>query len=121
MEERGAPLDHTTVYRWVQRYAPGIEKRLRWAWRPPMGRWHADETYIKVRGRWVYLYRAVDEQGQTIDFCLSQTRTTKASEPVSQQGFERLSNMGETIRDPHRQSPHLRKGHRFPQTRRQTS
>jgi transposase-like protein len=60
MEERGVDLDHTTLYRWVQRYAPEIEKRLRWAWRRPTGRWHVDETYIKVRGRWVYLYRAVE-------------------------------------------------------------
>jgi transposase-like protein len=81
MEERGVDLDHTTLYRWVQHYAPEIEKRLRWAWRRSTwtGRWHVDETYIKVRGRWVYLYRAVDEQGQTIDFYLSQTRNTKAA------------------------------------------
>jgi transposase-like protein len=67
------------VYRWIQRYASEIEKRLRWAWRRPTGRWHVDETYIKVRGRWVYLYRAVDEQSQTVDFYLSQTRNTKAA------------------------------------------
>jgi transposase, IS6 family len=54
MEERGVDLDHTTLYRWVQRYAPEIENRLRWAWRRPTGHWHVDETYIKVRGRWVY-------------------------------------------------------------------
>jgi transposase-like protein len=81
MEERGVHLDHTTVYRWVQRYTPQIEKRLRWAWRRSgwRGCWHVDETYIKVRGRWVYLYRAVDEQGHTIDFYLSQTRNSKAA------------------------------------------
>jgi IS6 family transposase len=71
MAERGVDLDHTTLYRWVQRYAPEIEKRLRWAWRRPIGCWHDDETYIKVRARWVYLYRAVDDQRQTIDFYLS--------------------------------------------------
>jgi transposase-like protein len=49
MEERGVDLDHTTLYRWVQRYAPELEKRRRWAWRRPTGRWHVDETYIKVR------------------------------------------------------------------------
>ena len=47
MEERGVDLDHTTLYRWVQRYAPEIEIRLRWAWRRPTGRWHVDEIYIK--------------------------------------------------------------------------
>ena len=81
LTERGVPVDHTTLYRWVQRYAPEIEKRLRWAWRHP-GRshcWHLDETYIKVKGRWVYLYRAVDENGNTIDFYLSPTRSAKAA------------------------------------------
>ena len=81
MEERGVHLDHSTLYRWVQHYAPEMEKRLRWAWRRPgwSARWHIDETYIKVGGKWAYLYRAVDEQGHTIDFYLSQTRNTKAA------------------------------------------
>ena len=81
MEERGVHLDHSTLFRWVQRYAPEIEKRLRWAWRRAgwSSCWHVDETYIKVRGQWVYLYRAVDKQGHTIDFYLSQTRNTKAA------------------------------------------
>jgi IS6 family transposase len=55
LEERGIDLDHTTLYRWVQRCAPEIEKRLRWAWRRPTGRRHVDEIDIKVRGQWVYL------------------------------------------------------------------
>ena len=56
MTERGVAVDHTTIYRWVQRFAPEIEKRLRWQWRRPgSGSWRIDETYVKVRGRWAYL------------------------------------------------------------------
>ena len=80
MTERGVAVDHTTIYRWVQRFAPEIEKRLRWQWRRPgSGSWRIDETYVKVRGRWAYLYRVVDKFGDTIDFYLSATRNTKAA------------------------------------------
>jgi len=73
-------VDHSTIYRWVQRYAPEIEKRLRWQWRCPRSTgWRVYETYIKVRGNWTYLYRAVDKRGETIDFYLSPTRNTKAA------------------------------------------
>ncbi len=79
--ERGVDVDHTTIYRWVQHYAPEIEKRLRWYWqRPSFSRsWRVDETYVKVKGRWAYLYRAVDKTGSTIDFYLSPTRNAKAA------------------------------------------
>ena len=72
LEERGVDLDHTTLYRWVQTFAPEIEKRLRWHWHHPhySGSWFIDETYIKVKGKWKYLYRAVDKTGATIDFYL---------------------------------------------------
>ena len=71
--------DALTIYRWVQRFAPEME-RLRWQWRRPQSRsWRGDETYIKVRGKWAYLYRAVDKLGNTIDFYLSATRNTKAA------------------------------------------
>jgi transposase-like protein len=80
MGERGVPLDHSTIYRWVQKYAPEIEKRLRWQWRRPRSTsWRVDETYVKVRGNWVYLYRALDKYGNTIDFYLSPTRNAKAA------------------------------------------
>ena len=53
MGERGVLLDHSTIYRWVQRYAPQMEKRLRWQWRTPRSTsWRVDETYVKVRGQW---------------------------------------------------------------------
>ena len=71
MGERRVSVDHSTIYRWVQRYAPEIEKRLRWHWRRPRaGSWRVDETYVKVRGKWSYLYRAVDKLDNTIDFYL---------------------------------------------------
>ena len=80
MTERGVAVDHSPIYRWVQRFAPEMEKRLRWQWRRPQSRsWRVDETYIKVRGKWAYLYRAVDKLGNTIDFYLSATRNTKAA------------------------------------------
>ena len=80
MGERGEPVDHSTIYRWVQRYAPEIEKRLRWQWRcPQFTSWRADETYVKVRGQWTYLYQALDKHGNTIDFYLSPTRDAKAA------------------------------------------
>ena len=78
--ERGVAVDHSTIYRWVQRFAPELEKRLRWQWRRPRSAsWRIDETYVKVRGKWAYLYRALDKLANTIDFYLSTTRNTKAA------------------------------------------
>ena len=80
MTERGVAVDHSTIFRWVQRYAPEMERRLRWQWRgPASGSWHVDETYVRVRGKWAYLYRALDKFGNTIDFYLSATRNTTAA------------------------------------------
>ena len=79
MEERGLGIDHTTLYRWVPSYAPEIEKHLRWHARSEMGwSWRVDETYIKVKGQWVYLYRAVDKRSHTIDFFIP-THNIKAA------------------------------------------
>lgn len=81
LAERGVNVDHTSICRWVQRYAPEMEKRLRWYWKPLTGRGtlHIDETYVKVNGRWAYLYRAVDSVGHTLDFYLSPQRNSKAA------------------------------------------
>ena len=79
LRDRGVSVDHTTVYRWIQAYAAELEKRLRPHLRPTTGSWRVDETYIKVQGRWVYLYRAVDSRGQTIDFRLSARRDAQAA------------------------------------------
>src|SRR3954464_4530597 len=79
LRDRGVSVDHTTVYRWIQAYAAELEKRLRPHLRPTNGSWRVDETYIKVKGRWTYLYRAVDSRGQTIDFRLSAQRDAPAA------------------------------------------
>jgi len=78
MAERGLHLAHTTILRWVRRYAPEFIKRWNRFSRATGRSWRVDETYIKVRGKWVYLYRAVDKAGQTIDFRLSRTRDVAA-------------------------------------------
>ena len=74
MNERGICLAHTTILRWVQHYTLEFEKRWKRYARPVGGSWRMDETYIKVRGAWVYLYRAVDKAGKTVDFYLSRRR-----------------------------------------------
>jgi len=74
MAERGITLAHTTILRWVQRYVPDFEKRWNQYARAVGDSWRVDETYIKVKGQWVYLYRAVDKQGRTVDFLLSKRR-----------------------------------------------
>src|ERR1700748_927132 len=79
MEERGIDLDHAALYRWIRSYAPEIEKCLCGAWCRATARFHVHEIYTKICGRWVYLYQAVAEQGQTIDFYLSQTRNRNAA------------------------------------------
>jgi transposase-like protein len=79
LADRGAVVDHTTLFRWVHAYAEDLEKRLRPHLRPSNGSWRVDETYIKVKGRWAYLYRAVDSTGQTIDFLLSAKRDAAAA------------------------------------------
>ena len=80
LDERGIQVNHTKVYRWVQKYAPEIERRLRWYWKPGWSSsWQIDETYIKVKGRWMYLYRAITKEGSTVDFYLSGTRNQKAA------------------------------------------
>ena len=79
MAERGILLAHTTILWWVQRYVPDFEKRWH-AYAQPVGdSWRADETYIKVRGQGVYLYRTVDKEGCTVDFLLSRRRDMAAA------------------------------------------
>jgi IS6 family transposase len=77
--DRGIQVDHTTLFRWIQAYAPELDKRIRPHLRMTNGSWRVDETYIRVKGEWVYLYRAVDSAGQTIDFLLSPKRDAAAA------------------------------------------
>ena len=79
MEERGVNVDHTTIYRWIQHYAPEFEKRIRWYAKPLGFSWRVDETYIRIKGKWKYLYRAIDKDGKTIDFLLSHSRDANAA------------------------------------------
>jgi len=79
MAERGLSVDHTTIFRWVQHYAPEIDRRSRPHLKPTNDSWRVDETYVKVGGRWMYLYRAVDSTGQTLDFLLNETRSARAA------------------------------------------
>lgn len=79
MCERGLKVDHTTIMRWVHQYSPEINKRIRKYLRPTNDSWRVDETYVKIRGKWVYLYRAVDSSGDTVDFMLSPTRNKIAA------------------------------------------
>ena len=79
MADRGITLTHTTILRWVQQYLQEFEKRWSCYARPVGGSWRMDETYIKVRGSWVYLYRSVDKAGRTVDFFLSRNRDVTAA------------------------------------------
>jgi putative transposase len=80
MKERGVSVDHSTLNRWVIKYAPEIEKQFR-ARTLPIGKsWRLDETYVKIKEEWAYLYRAVDKEGSTIDFLLTPNRDRDAAE-----------------------------------------
>ncbi len=95
LADRGVEADHVSLFRWVQRFAPELEKRLRRHLRPCRGPWHVDETYLRVGGQWRYLYRAVDGTGQTIDFLLSAKRDKKAAKRFFRQALAR-----ENVRHP---------------------
>ena len=79
MEERGVQVDHATLNRWVINYSPLISTEAKKRKRTVATSWRMDETYIKVKGKWVYLYRAVDKFGDTIDFMLSEQRDEMAA------------------------------------------
>jgi transposase, IS6 family len=80
LQERGLAVDHTTIFRWVQRYAPELDKRCRQRLKATNDSYRVDETYIKIKKQWSYLYRAVDSTGATLDFMLSPTRDADAAE-----------------------------------------
>ena len=79
MEERGLILVHTTIMRWVHQYAPQIDTKIRPHLKRSDKSWPVDETYIKVKGKWTYLQRAVDKDGNTLDFLLGAERDAKAA------------------------------------------
>jgi transposase-like protein len=79
MEERGVSVDHATVQRWVVKDSPQLEEAFHHRKRSVGRSWRLDETYIKIKGEWRYLYRAVDKSGQTIDFLLTEKRDEQAA------------------------------------------
>jgi len=79
MEERGVNVDHSTLNRWVIKYSPLIALSAKKNKRAAVSSWRMDETYIKVKGEWIYLYRAVDKFGDTVDFMLSEKRDEAAA------------------------------------------
>ena len=96
MLERGVHVDHSTINRWVVKYSPQLEEAFHRRKRPVWVSWRMDETYIKVKGEWKYLYRAVDKYGQTIDFLLTEQRDTEAALKFLKKAIRR-NGLPETI------------------------
>jgi transposase-like protein len=89
MAERGISVDHATIHRWVVRYSPELLKRFTARKRKVTGKWHVDETYIKVGGRWTYLYRAIDSNGDTVEFWFSERRNLTAAKRCLRKALKR--------------------------------
>ena len=87
--ERGIQPDHSTIHRWVVRYTPVLLAAFNSHKRPVMGKWHVDEAYIKVKGEWTYLYRAIDNGGATVDFLFSPTRNIKDAKRFFRKAYAR--------------------------------
>ena len=92
MQERGVAVDPSTIFRWVQRYAPEIEKRIRPYQGSRSGFWRVDETYIRVGGKWKYLFRAVDKHGRLIAFMLSDRRNANAAYRFLRKALKAMSH-----------------------------
>jgi transposase-like protein len=89
MAERGISVDHATVHRWVIRYSPELLERFNRRKRSVSRKWHVDETYIKVRGQWKYLYRAIDSNGDTVEFWFSERRDLSAAKRFLRKALKR--------------------------------
>ncbi len=93
MAERGLPVDHSTIARWVLRYGPILSQRVRGQVRHTNRSWRVDETYVRVSGKWTYLYRALDLEGNTIDFMLSPYRDRMAAKHFLQLALSRVGHL----------------------------
>jgi len=98
MRIRGVEVDHATIQRWVFKFTPLLDQNFRKRKRSPGISWRMDETYIKVKGEWVYLYRAVDKEGNTVDFLLAKRRNKRAAQSflikaIEQNGVPRVINI----------------------------
>ncbi|GEO18959.1 IS6 family transposase [Microvirga aerophila] len=89
MAERGISVDHATVHRWTVHYAPLLLEQFNQRKRPVTGRWHVDERYIKVRGQWRYLYRAIDSNGDTVEFWFSERRNLATAKRFLRKALKR--------------------------------
>jgi putative transposase len=95
---RGVEVDHATIQRWVYKFTPLIEAGLKKRRKKVVNSWRMDETYIKVKGEWVYLYRAVDKEGKTVDFLLTRRRSKLAAhkfllKAISNNGCPKVINI----------------------------
>jgi len=97
MAERELSLAHTTIMRWIQRYVPEFEKRWNRFARQAGGSWRVDETYVKIKGRWTYLYRAVDKSGKTVDVLLRAKRAVAAAKAFFRRAFKGQGRLPQKI------------------------
>jgi len=97
MAERGLSLVHPAIMRWVRHFAPEFERRWNRFERPAGSSWRVDETYVKIRGKWVYLYRAVDSAGRTVDFRLSRKRDVGAAKAFFRKAIKSQGSTPRTI------------------------
>lgn len=97
MAERGVDLAHTTIMRWIQRFVPEFENRWNQFAYEAGQSWRVDETFVKINGRWTYLYRPVDSDGKTINFLPRANRDVAAAKAFSQRAFKRQGRLPPAI------------------------